>query len=100
MTSELNRLNSEYSFTAVICGNGKGAERVGLEWAEARGIQVIEFKPAKNMVWRESTYARNERMLTIGQPDLCVAFGGAYATDELIAQVEKRGIKVIRIDIE
>ena len=99
MIIELDGLNAEYAFSAVICGNSKGAERIGIEWAEARGIHVTEFRARKNMFWRESIYARNERMLTVGQPDLCVAFGGGEVTAQLIGQVESRGIKVIRIDM-
>ncbi len=98
--SDLDRLNAEYAFSKVICGNGKGAELIGLEWAEARGIPVTAFKAIKNFIRRESVYARNERMLTLGQPDLCVVFGGGEVTDELIGQVESRRIKVTRIDME
>jgi hypothetical protein len=98
--SDLDRLNGEYAFSEVICGNGKGAELIGLEWAQARGISVTAFKAIKKIIWRESVYARNERMLTEGKPDLCVVFGGGEVTDELIGQVASRRIKVTRIDME
>ena len=100
VTSDLDRLNGEYAFSEVICGNGKGAELIGLEWAQARGIPVTAFKAIKKVIWRESVYARNERMLTSGQPDLCLVFGGGVVTDELLGQVESRRIKVVRRDMD
>jgi len=95
VSAKLSELHAERSFSLIIGGNEGGAERLGTHWAEINRVplKIVERKH------RETTPLRNARMLQENAPDLVIAFGGGESTDALLADAEKAGVAVIRIDV-
>lgn len=82
----------------VICGDARGADKLGAEWAQCHGIAVTHM-PAK---WRKSTglvdrgagHKRNAEMAEIG--DILFAFwdGKSTGTKSMIDVALKKGLEV------
>lgn len=98
--AKLDALNASMSFSHVICGSGRGAERLGCEWAELRGLPLTVFRARTGFLNQETLDERNARMIKDGAPQLCVAFGGGAATAGLLELAARAGVKTITIDME
>ena len=96
VNNKLDDLHAQLCFSHVICGSSKGAERLGLDWAQLKGIPTTIFKSRGILFRRETVNSRNLRMLKDGQPDMCIAFGGAEVTEDLLSHAAGIGIKIIR----
>lgn len=70
--------NDPYSII-LISGMAKGADTLGIKWADEVGARVLEF-PADwypnndGKLDRSAGPKRNQRMIDEGHPDLCYAF--------------------------
>jgi len=80
--------------TIVLSGCAPGADTLGTEWAEAKGIQVA--RPADwNTHGRAAGPIRNQQMLDEGKPELVVSFPGGRGTADMVRRVRAAGIEVI-----
>jgi hypothetical protein len=97
MGTTMKRLHAERSFTIVIHGDAKGADRHADAWARLNRVEVMPF-PAR---WREEGVAagplRNQRMIDEGMPDLVIAFPGGNGTADMVAKARRAGIEVIEV---
>jgi hypothetical protein len=94
LCAEHDRLHAEYCFDTVIAGGASGADRLAVEWAQARGIATQVFNVASGMFGGRAFLLRNARLLAEGRPDLVVAFPGG-ATAGLVRQAKAAGIWVL-----
>jgi hypothetical protein len=77
MISALDRLHTEKSFTVVIHGNARGADRMADTWARSRGVPREPYELPQgewDELGKKAGPLRNKRMLDDGKPDLVVAF--------------------------
>jgi hypothetical protein len=96
----LDHLHSRHGFTAIVCGMAQGPDLIGKEWADSRGIEVMEF-PAN---WKKYKNAagpiRNSEMAEVA--DFLVAFwdGESTGTKDMISKMRNKVLHLHRIDKE
>ncbi len=94
VVNKMDELHAEEPLRELIGGNEGGAERLGISWAAARGVphQIYDRKNR-----RETTIARNIRMLRESQPDVVIAFGLGESTTALLMEAKRIGVRVLEI---
>lgn len=70
----LDQLRAAVGDVVVIEGGAAGADRLGREWAEARGAGCITYRAQWSRYGRDAGPIRNQQMLDEGRPDLVLAF--------------------------
>jgi len=76
----LDAFRSSRGVTIILSGCAPGADTLGIEWAEAKGIQVARFPADWNTHGRAAGPIRNQQMLDEGKPELVVSFLGGRRT--------------------
>lgn len=82
----------------LICGMAKGADSLGLRWAELYGYEVEKYYPDWNKYGKSAGFRRNSDMLNLGKPDVVVAFPGGKGTAMMVDIARKAGVKVIEVN--
>lgn len=93
----MDRLSTDFTITAIIEGDARGADRLAGQWAQRRGIPDLKFPANWNRHGRAAGFIRNKQMLDEGKPDLVIAFPGGRGTDNMIEQAKLADIPVIQI---
>jgi hypothetical protein len=86
MWDDLDELTAALTIDVVIEGGARGADRFGRIWAQRLGLEVLTFNADWDRWGRSAGFRRNEEMLTLGKPDLVIAY-----VDKPL--VESRGTK-------
>lgn len=92
----------DWEITEVVCGMAKGADTLGLRWAQCNGIVVKPF-PAK---WREFGNAagpiRNSDMALYAEALLALWDGQSKGTKDMIKKAMSRKLKIFvyRTDLD
>lgn len=94
----LDRLHALYQFSLVIEGDARGADRLGGEWADSRGIPHMKYPADWENLGRAAGPIRNAQMLREGRPDLVVAFPGGRGTAHMVRIAREAGVEVIEVD--
>lgn len=92
----LSKFHGEKPITEVIGGDEGGAERLGLHWATVNKVNSIVWKRLNT---KETTIARNSRMLNAGKPDLVIAFGSGQSTSILVKEAKEKGVQTLEVQI-
>ncbi len=81
--------------TTILCGEARGVDRLGEEWALERGDIAIEYYPAD---WendgKAAGYQRNHRMAMNADALLAVWDGESKGTKHMIDCALKQGLEV------
>lgn len=91
----LDELRYSRGVTVTISGCARGADMLGIEWAEANGIEVARFPADWDTHGRAAGPIRNQQMLDEGKPDLVVAFPGGRGTADMVRRTKAAGIELI-----
>lgn len=94
VSATLDEVHSQRKFTSLIHGNALGADYLSGVWAKHNSIPVLTFPADWGKYGTKGGPIRNQRMITEGQPDLCVAFPGGRGTNDMVRRCEKNGIEV------
>jgi hypothetical protein len=108
----LDKLHAEHQFTLVIHGDAgaykqgyrarptayKGADALAGRWCEERGIQQVKVPANWNGQDKAAGMIRNQLMLDLFSPDLCIGFPGGVGTNAMMYRAHKEGIPVIDTD--
>jgi hypothetical protein len=82
----------------VIQGRARGVDTAAEQWAWQRSGRTSEPFPADwDKYGKSAGYIRNAKMLSIGKPDLVVAFPGGKGTAMMIDLARKAGVEVKEI---
>ena len=92
----LDLVHKKRGITLVIHGDATGADRLGRDWAQARGIGHMAFPADWETHGRKAGIVRNQLMLDVTSPDGVVAFPGGRGTMDMMNRAEAAGIKVWR----
>jgi hypothetical protein len=91
----LDELHHSRGVTVVISGCARGADLLGIEWAEASGMGVARFPADWDTHGRAAGPIRNQQMLDEGKPDLVVACPGGRGTADMVRRTKAAGIELI-----
>jgi hypothetical protein len=93
----LDRFHLATPVTHVIEGEADGADTIGREWAESRGIDVTPF-PATQESWdrlgKVAGHMRNAQMLREGKPDRVFVLPGGKGTIDMVIQAKDADVPV------
>jgi hypothetical protein len=90
----LDQLHAEHSFSVLIHGAAKGADRLAGEWAGARGVEVLALPADWKRHGRGAGLIQNRQMLE-EKPDLLVAFPGGKGTADMVTVAKKAGLRTV-----
>lgn len=93
----LDAVHAAAPITTLIQGGAAGADRLGLDWAKARGVPYLTFMADWKRYGRAAGPMRNAHMLTIGKPDLVVAFPGGSGTADMVRKAEAASVIVVKL---
>lgn len=91
LSEYMDWLNQNDVIKEVVCGLAKGADTLGEQWAQERGILVTYFKPDWNTHGKKAGILRNQDMADYA--DKVVAFwdGKSRGTKHMIEYARKIG---------
>ena len=90
----LDALHAKHTVTLVIHGGARGADTLGGQWAQERGLPVKVFMADWNTHGKRAGPLRNQQMLDEGKPDAAVGFPGGTGTQDMAGRLAKAGVKV------
>ena len=99
--SVLDRLHTEKSFTMLIHGNARGADRIADAWASRTGVPREPYGLPQgewDELGKKAGPLRNQRMLEEGKPDLVVAFPGGGGTKDIVRRAVKAGVAIHEVN--
>lgn len=84
----------DWDISEVVNGGAKGADKLGKEWAEKKGLPVKTIDADWNTHGRAAGPIRNRKMADYA--DALVAFwdGESPGTRNMIEEAQKRGLKI------
>lgn len=91
----LDCLHMQTPIGLIIHGDAKGADRLGGQWAESRGIDVEVYPANWRLFGRRAGYIRNQQMLREGKPDQVMAFPGGVGTKMMRELAAEANVPVI-----
>ena len=100
LDATLNKLNAERPIRVLIHGGAPGADALADEWARSNGVNIMRFPADWYAHGRAAGPIRNREMLTIGRPDVVVAFPGGRGTEDMARQAEAAGVPVGRAALD
>lgn len=83
-----------WNLTCVITGGAKGADSLAHQWALKRGLATEVHMADWDTYGKPAGMIRNREMLTIGQPNVVIAFPGTTGTENMITISRKAGVPV------
>ena len=93
----LDKMHRGFLIEAVIHGNASGADRLGGEWATARGVANWPVPAQWSKFGKSAGPRRNQAMLGMGV-DLVAAFPGGTGTKDMVRRAEKAGVRVVKFE--
>lgn len=98
LNKELDALHARDTFTCVIEGEARGADKLGAAWAARNDVPVEKYPADWNRYGRGAGPVRNKQMIVEGKPDLVVAFSydikNSKGTANMIAQARRYDLPV------
>jgi len=98
LKSSCDNLLTQFTNIEIVSGTARGADKLGERYAREKGYSIKEF-PANWSLGKSAGYIRNDEMAKYA--DMLIAFwdGTSKGTKHMIDLANKRGIKVVVIDI-
>ena len=98
----------------IIEGEADGLDKIAKQWAIDRGVPYHEFAAAWDDIDRPGAVIkrtrngrlydaaagaiRNQKMIDIGEPDVCCAWPGRSGTEDMMKRCKAAGLPVWRFD--
>ena len=77
LDTTMKKIQEQNTITKIISGGAKGADTMGVQWANKNNIETLVFYP--NFKKHKRAYHFRNRQIVI-QSDLIVAFWNGYST--------------------
>lgn len=85
---------SGFTVTEVISGGARGIDRLGEQWAEARGVSVRRFPAEWESEGRAAGHLRNRKMAENADALIAIWTAGSPGTHDMIHEATTRGLAV------
>ena len=82
----------------IVHGAAKGADTLADDWARANSVPCMRVPAEWEKFGKKAGFMRNEKMLSLGHPDLVVAFPGGAGTAMMVRLARNAGIRVLEVD--
>ena len=90
----VNAVLDRFKPSLLIEGGGPGADKCAQTWGQKALVPVMTFTAPWGKAGKGAGPLRNKWMLTIGAPDLVIAFPGGKGTADMKKQAKERGVPV------
>lgn len=94
----LTRMHARIPITCIIQGGARGADALAKRWAQEHDVKCWTFEADWAGHGKAAGAIRNQEMLTVGKPDLVVAFPGGKGTLDMIARARAVTVPVIAVE--
>lgn len=85
---------SGFEITEVCSGRARGVDRLGEDWAAARGIPIAYFRAEWNHYGLGAGFLRNKEMAEYADALIAVWNGTSRGTNHMITVAQKKGLKI------
>ncbi len=92
----LDEFHDVWSITTVIHGGARGADALGAEWAQERGLKVRVVRADWARYGKSAGPIRNGVMLCLN-PDAVIAFPGGAGTRNMVTQARSEDVAVLDV---
>jgi hypothetical protein len=82
----------------IVHGCARGADSMADDWAVEQFVPCLRVPAEWDRFGRKAGFMRNEKMLSLGKPDLVVAFPGGAGTAMMVRLARQAGIRVVEVD--
>ena len=96
----LDYFHSIYSFDNVVCGMANGPDLIGKEWAETRGVNVIESHANWKLYGNSAGVIRNTEMSKIADYLICFWDHASPGTKDMISKMKGRTLCIYNVSSE
>ena len=93
LANVLDRLFSQNQPDSIICGMANGADKLGWEYARARGIAIQEFPADWDAHGKAAGPIRNRKMAEVATHLVAFWDGRSRGTKDMISVAEKAGLQ-------
>lgn len=90
----LNALLAGEGISCVINGGARGADSLCAHWAKVHGVPCITVPAPWDFYGKGAGQVRNQWMIDLCYPDLCMAYPGGNGTAHMIGACRKAQIEV------
>jgi hypothetical protein len=99
LKSSCDNLLTQFTNIEIVSGTARGADKLGERYAREKGYDIKQFPANWDKFGKSAGYIRNDEMAQYA--DMLIAFwdGTSKGTKHMIDLANKRGIKVLVIDI-
>jgi hypothetical protein len=81
----------------IVMGGAPGADTFAGTWAWENQVACLCIPAEWAKFGKKAGFIRNEKMLSIGKPDLVVAFPGGVGTAMMVRLAKQAGVRVIEV---
>lgn len=96
--SWLGGIQKDRGISCIIEGGARGADFLARKYAEWAKIPVETFPAGWAVHGIAAGPIRNSVMLSVGKPDLVVAFPGGNGTADMVRKARAAGVEVLEIE--
>jgi hypothetical protein len=82
----------------IVNGGARGVDYMASHWAFERAVPCLTVPAEWGKFGKKAGFIRNEKMLSLGKPDLIVAFPGGVGTAMMVRLAKQAGIRVLIVD--
>jgi hypothetical protein len=91
---------SGFEISEVVCGEARGVDRLGSQWASLNGIIVTSFPANWSGLGKYAGPARNEAMAKYADALIAIPHKRSIGTFDMIAKARKHGLPVYVVPID
>jgi len=86
--------NSGFNITVVLCGDARGVDMLGEEWAKDHNVPVEHYPADWSRYGKRAGYIRNEEMGANAEALVAVWDGTSRGTEHMINIAREKDLKV------
>lgn len=88
---------SKFKITEVLCGEAKGPDILGKEWAINNNIEYRSFKPNWNKYPKTAGMIRNADMLLHADALIILIYNNSSGSEHMLTIAKRKGIPVFLV---
>ena len=96
---ELDALDGYYGIGLMVHGGARGADTLGGEWADSRGVDVKVQEADWTRDGKRAGPIRNQEMLDENSVDVVVALPGGAGTIDMKTRAARKKIPIIGVEL-